>query len=64
MKMIQKSIQIDIACLKVITDMQRVFTNKSTVAQNEPRREKTCLWGFRPCPTQIGLYSHRSRLDA
>ena len=30
----------------------------------EPRREKTCLRGFRPGATQIGLYSHRSRLDA
>ena len=25
----------------------------------EPRREKTCLWGFRHCPTQSRLYSHR-----
>ena len=30
----------------------------------EPRREKTDLRGFRPGVTQIGLYSHRSRLDA
>ena len=29
----------------------------------EPRRKKTGLRGFRPGPTQIGLYSHRSRLD-
>ena len=29
----------------------------------EPRREKTGLLGFRPGATQIGLYSHRSRLD-
>ena len=25
----------------------------------EPRREKTCLWGFEPGPTQARLYSHR-----
>ena len=25
----------------------------------EPRCEKTSLWGFRPGPTQTGLYSHR-----
>ena len=31
---------------------------------NEPRREKTGLRGFRPGPTQTGLYSHRSRLEA
>ena len=30
----------------------------------EPRREKTSLRGFRPGATRIGLYSHRSRLDA
>ena len=30
---------------------------------NEPHREKTGLRGFRPGATQIGLYSHRSRLD-
>ena len=27
--------------------------------QNEPRCEKTGLLGFRPDPTQTGLYSHR-----
>ena len=26
---------------------------------HEARSEKTGLWGFRPGPTQIGLYSHR-----
>ena len=30
----------------------------------EPRREKTGLRGFRPGPTQTGLYNLRSRLDA
>ena len=31
----------------------------------EPRREKTGLRGFRPGSTQfLGLYSHRSRLEA
>ena len=25
----------------------------------ESRHEKTCLRGFRPGPTQSGLYSHR-----
>ena len=24
----------------------------------EPRHVRTCLWGFRPGPTQTGLYSH------
>ena len=30
----------------------------------EPRREKTGLRGFRPGPTQTGLYSHRRWLEA
>ena len=30
----------------------------------EPRSEKTGLRGFRPGPTQTGLYSHRICLDA
>ena len=30
----------------------------------EPRHEKTGLRGFRPGPTQTGLFSHRSRLEA
>ena len=30
----------------------------------EPRCEKTGLRGFRPCPTQTGLYSHRRCLEA
>ena len=32
--------------------------------QFEPRREKTGLRGFRPGPTQTGLFSRRSRLEA
>ena len=31
---------------------------------NEPRSEKTGLRGFRPGPTQTGLYSHRIWLEA
>ena len=31
---------------------------------NEPRRKKTGLRGFRPGPTQTGLYSHCKRLKA
>ena len=30
---------------------------------NEPRCEKTGLQGFRPGPTQTGLYSHRRWLE-
>ena len=30
----------------------------------EPVHEKTNNLGFRPGPTQTGLYSHRSRLEA
>ena len=31
---------------------------------NEPRREKTGIRGFRPCPTQTRLYSYRRWLVA
>ena len=34
------------------------------LTQNEPRRQKTCLQGFRPGPTQIGLGNHRRWLEA
>ena len=30
----------------------------------EPRRENTCLWGFRPGATQTRLYNHRRWLEA
>ena len=35
-----------------------------TVKLNEPRCEKTGLRGFRPGPTQTGLYSHIRWLEA
>ena len=35
-----------------------------TVEKNEPRCEKTGLRGFRPGPTQTGLYNHRRWLEA
>ena len=31
---------------------------------NEPRREKTGFRGFRPGPTQTGLYKLRKELEA
>ena len=31
--------------------------------ENQPRCEKTGLRGFRPDPTQTGLYSHRRWLE-
>ena len=31
---------------------------------NEQRHEKICLRGFRPGPTQTGLYNHRRWLEA
>ena len=38
--------------------------NKYLVIYNEPRREKTGLRGFRPGPTQTGLYKLRKELEA
>ena len=43
--------------------MQWLFINDN-VFRIEPRREKTGLRDFRPGPTQTGLYSLRSRLEA
>ena len=34
------------------------------IIKYEPRSEKTGLLGFRPGPTQTGLYSHRRWLEA
>ena len=34
------------------------------IARYEPRREKTGLRGFRPGPTQTGLYKLRKELEA
>ena len=36
----------------------------SAVRIIEPRSEKTSLRGFRPGPTQTGLYNHRRWLEA
>ena len=36
----------------------------STTSPSEPRREKTGLRGFRPGPTQTGLYKLRKELEA
>ena len=40
------------------------FTDKTSFAPNEPRCEKTGLRGFRPGPTQTGLYNHTRWLEA
>ena len=37
---------------------------KTRVSYSGLCREKTYLWGFRPCPTQTGLYHHRIWLEA
>ena len=34
------------------------------LSPDEPCHEKTCLHGFRPGPTQTGLYGHRKWLEA
>ena len=39
--------------------MDKILTQASTIGSFEPRSEKTGIRGFRPGPTQTGLYSHR-----
>ena len=41
-----------------------ISSGSSMVPLNEPRREKTGLRGFRPGPTQTGLYKLRKELEA
>ena len=49
---------------KVKYHIDIVFKMGNLVWINEPRSEKTGLWGFRPGPTQTRLYSHRRWLEA
>ena len=37
--------------------------SSGNIVTNEPRRQKTGLWGFRPGLTQTGLCSHRKWLE-
>ena len=39
------------------------FGELKFILRNEPRCEKTGLRGFRPGPTQTGLYRHRRSLE-
>ena len=47
-----------------IANFLRTLDQESHVRLNEPRREKTGLRGFRPGPTQTGLYKLRKELEA
>ena len=49
--------------MNCITD-NRHFGAWNSDATFEPRWEKNRSWGFRPGPTQTGLYSHRTWLEA
>ena len=42
----------------------KTLTRYLTKTHYELCHDKTCLRGFRPGPTQIGLYSHRIWLEA
>ena len=50
----------DTQCFFLLRDQNRLYAEY----HNEPRCEKTGLWGFRPCLTQTRLYSHTRWLDA
>ena len=41
-----------------------LWTGCPSLFPYEPRREKTCLPGFQPGPTQTGLYTRRRWLEA
>ena len=40
-----------------------IAMDSSSMTNYEQHHEKTCLWSFRPDPTQTGLYSHRRCLE-
>ena len=48
---------------KILINQVIIYTIK-WLDLNEPRCEKTGLRGFRPGPTQTGLYSYRRWLEA
>ena len=50
-------------CCKKVCHIGVSQTRLSTIT-DEPRCEKTGLRGFRPGPTQTGLYSYRRWLEA
>ena len=59
--MCSKCVRRACLCIFFKTHYQRVRIVQQTF---EPRREKTGLRGFRPGPTQIGLYKLRKELEA
>ena len=48
----------------LLPNLMHDFITLSNATSYGPRREKTCLRGFRPGSTQTGLYSHREWLEA
>ena len=58
---------ISSAGIKSTKDVALLYADKQhTISRlrTDPRCEKTGLRGFRPGPTQTGLYSHRRWLEA
>ena len=47
-----------------MSETRTSWTGSGPVIRHEQRDEKTCLRGFRPGPTQTGLYNHQRRLEA
>ena len=59
------------ALLSILASMQENLSSgnqtrqvSNWLEQNEPRCEKTGLWGFRPGLTQTRQYNHRRWLEA
>ena len=47
-----------------LIEIKMTQPSSSGLLLNEPRFEKTGLWGFRPGPTQTRLYDHTRWLEA
>ena len=50
--------------INLVTVVKQSKLSKRSTGKIEPRSEKTGLRGFRPGPTQTGLYNHRRWLEA
>ena len=62
LKNIKFGASVDLLCKWLFQNLEAICIFTSLLV--EPRREKTGLRGFRPGPTQTGLYKLRKELEA
>ena len=57
-------ILVPVCTVKLLQKLEILDLGTGGIILSEPRREKTGLRGFRPGPTQTGLYKLRKELEA